>query len=50
MVVTGVTSDGRFVVSSWGGVYYIDPDENANLYYDGSNHKTSMTFLTVEFE
>lgn len=50
MVVTGVTSDGRLVVSSWGGVYYIDPDENANLYYDDSNHKTSMTFSTIEFE
>ena len=50
MVVTGVTSDGRLVVSSWGDVYYIDPDENANLYYDDSNHNTSMTFSTIEFE
>lgn len=27
MVVTGTTSDGRFIVSSWGEKYYIDPNE-----------------------
>lgn len=26
MTVTGVTEDGRFVVSSWGEKYYIEPD------------------------
>ncbi len=28
MTVTGVTSDGRYVVSSWGRTYYVDPDDN----------------------
>ena len=27
MSVTGVTDDGRFIVSSWGEQYYIDPKE-----------------------
>ena len=26
MVVTGVTEDGRFIVSSWGETYYLNPD------------------------
>ena len=34
MYVTGVTDDGRFIVSSWGNVYYIDPNEkNSNPNY-----------------
>lgn len=28
MTVTGVTDDGRYIVSSWGKVYYVDPDDN----------------------
>ena len=27
VVVTGVTEDGLFVVSSWGGKYYLDPKQ-----------------------
>lgn len=49
MVVTGVTSDGRMIVSSWGKKYYIDPYENAKLNYDGKEHETKMTFSTIEF-
>lgn len=49
MVVTGVTDDGRMIVSSWGEKYYINPDENAKLYYDGTYHDTSMTFSTIEY-
>ena len=30
MTVTGVTEDGRYIVSSWGGKYYIDPNEMLN--------------------
>lgn len=50
MVVTGVTSDGRMVVSSWGKKYYIDPEENAKLNYDGKEHETQMTFSTIKFK
>ena len=50
MSVTGVTSDGRMIVSSWGEKYYIDPYEDANLYYNDEYHETSMTFSTIEFE
>ena len=28
MTVTGVTEDGRYIVSSWGKVYYVDPKNN----------------------
>lgn len=30
MIVTGVTSDGRFIVSSWGKKYYVDPKDFGN--------------------
>ena len=26
MTITGVTDDGRFIVSSWGETYYLDSD------------------------
>lgn len=38
MVVTGVTSDGRFIVSSWGKKYYIEPNSG------------TLNFWTVEFQ
>lgn len=27
MTVTGVTADGRYIVSSWGEIYYVDPND-----------------------
>ena len=35
MTITGTTSDGRYIVSSWGRKYYIDPSEGQvnYLYY-----------------
>ena len=27
MTVTGVADDGRYIVSSWGKKYYVDPSE-----------------------
>ncbi len=35
MTITGTTSDGRYIVSSWGKKYYIDPSEGQvnYLYY-----------------
>lgn len=41
MTVTGVTKDGKFIVSSWGKEYMIDPK--------GTNAKTYMTFVTVDY-
>lgn len=32
MTVTGVTSDGRYIVSSWGGQYYINPSEGNSTF------------------
>ena len=30
MTITGTTSDGRYIVSSWGEKYYIDPSQIVN--------------------
>jgi len=38
MIVTGVTEDGRYVVSSWGRKYYLSPDSG------------TQRFWTVSFE
>lgn len=32
MTITGVTSDGRYIVSSWGEKYYLDPDQGDMCY------------------
>ncbi len=40
MVVTGVSDDGRFIVSSWGDKYYVDPVENS-----GIDEATSRKYL-----
>lgn len=45
MVVTGVTEDGRYVVSSWGDKYYIDP--NQIIKEDGNS--TSFTFSYYQY-
>lgn len=41
MTVTGITNDGRLIVSSWGNKYYIDPSQYSNAYY------TYFTFDTI---
>ena len=34
MTITGVTEDGRYIVSSWGEKYYIKPNElNGQIQY-----------------
>lgn len=43
MSITGVTEDGRYIVSSWGKKYYLDPNEVVN-------NNTSMTYSTVVYE
>ena len=55
MVITGVTEDGKYIVSSWGEKYYIDPSEKVTLRYtddDGTvrHHTTSITYATVEYK
>ena len=51
MVVTGVTDDGRLIVSSWGKKYYIKPDEVITVTFsDGSTGTTWMKFETVEYD
>lgn len=46
MVVTGVTDDGKYIVSSWGKRYYIDPNEIISK--DGND--TSMNFNIISYE
>ena len=45
MVVTGVTEDGRYIVSSWGDKYYIDPNE---IITNGSD-KTWFDFMSFKY-
>jgi hypothetical protein len=33
MTVTGTTKDGRYIVSSWGKRYYLNPSEIQNVQY-----------------
>ncbi len=41
MVVTGVTPDGRYIVSTWGGKGYIDPKKQ--------HFNTKLEFSTVQY-
>lgn len=51
MTVTGVTEDGKLIVSSWGGQYYIDPKEKITVTDSkGNKHETSMTYSTVKYK
>ena len=34
MTITGVTDDGRYVVSSWGDKYYLKPDELSDVAFE----------------
>ena len=55
MVVTGVTEDGKFIVSSWGNKYMIDPnDVGEEVYWSENGKKQSdkvgrMSFTTVDY-
>ncbi len=46
MTITGVTEDGRYIVSSWGETYYIDPNKNTGQ--DGA--KTSLSYAYYQYE
>lgn len=51
MTVTGVTDDGKLIVSSWGNQYYIDPNEKITFTNSqGKEVTTSMTYSTVEYK
>ena len=51
MAVTGVTEDGRFIVSSWGDKYYVDPDDIITFTNkDGKQVKTNYDFQVVEYK
>lgn len=53
MVVTGVTDDGKYTVSSWGKQYMIDPKQDCIEYYDDNGVfqrvKTELHFQTVKY-
>lgn len=46
MIITGITSDCRYIVSSWGKKYYVDPNEVVEK--DGK--KTKIYYQYFEFE
>lgn len=45
MVITGVTADGRYIVSSWGKKYYLDPNQMVTR----GNKKTSYTYSYFQY-
>ncbi len=55
MVVTGVTEDGKFIVSSWGNKYMIDPNDVGEEVYWSENGKRQsdkvgrMSFTMVDY-
>ena len=50
MTVTGVTDDGRLIVSSWGEQYYIDPSRTGtSVNYNGEVLTQDMWFSTIEY-
>ncbi len=50
MVVTGVTGDGRYIVSSWGQEFYLDPNETECTDNEGNVLHPSWSFDTVSYE
>ncbi len=46
MEVTGVTKDGKLIVSSWGEKYYIDPNESVTM----SDGDTWYSYEVVEYK
>ncbi|MCR4645643.1 MAG: C39 family peptidase [Oscillospiraceae bacterium] len=49
MVVTGVTEDGRYIVSTWGDKAYIDPKDNLK-WNSEKNGFGIIEFYTVEYK
>lgn len=46
MTITGVAEDGRYIVSSWGKTYYIDPSKNTGQ--NGNN--TSISYAYYQYD
>ena len=54
MVITGVTEDGKYIVSSWGEKYYLDPNEIVTRQHtDDSgntwNQKTRIKYSVITY-
>lgn len=49
ITVTGVTDDGKWIVSSWGEKYYIDPNETFT-YRDGKIYSSTGEVYTGKFD
>lgn len=46
MIITGVTEDGRYIVSSWGEKYYIDPNE----IIENNGKETHMSYSYYQYK
>lgn len=49
MTVVGVTPDGRFIVSSWGEKYYIDPQEIISKNTGDGENTTEFSFQVIDY-
>ena len=54
MVITGVTEDGKYIVSSWGDKYYLDPKEIVTRQHKNDsgktwNQKTQINYSVISY-
>ena len=49
MVITGVTEDGKYIVSSWGKKYYLDPKEVVTREHTNDKGKTYKSKTSLNY-
>lgn len=48
VLITGVTDDGRYIISSWGNQYYVDPSQTYTDPKSGESSLVINSYLTLD--
>lgn len=48
VLITGVTDDGRYIISSWGNQYYVDPSQTYTDPKSGESSSVVNSYLTLD--
>ena len=48
VLITGVTDDGRYIISSWGNQYYVDPSQIYTDPKSGESSSVINSYLTLD--
>lgn len=48
VLITGVTDDGRYIISSWGNQYYVDPSQTYTDPKSGESSSVINSYLTLD--